>query len=266
VGWAVGGFCAGLARVAPERLSLLVAEEGPLDRLEKMAVVICGSMVAVELISRFLGARSARVAIAGTLAGGVMYLVVGLIPVYLGLVGPDLIKDLKETEQIVPRLAEANLPRLAYTVFLGALVSAILSVVHAALHAPAAQLTHNIIAPLRPQASPRARLISVRLTVLALSLVAFGLAHTVEHIKDLVEIASAFGSAGAFVVAVMGLFTRIGGPAAAIAALISGVVVWAGAKFTFALETPYITGLAAAFLAYGAIAAVEQRLRVAQSG
>lgn len=256
---ALGGVGAGIARVAPERWQPLAGDDGPLVKLEKIAIVICGSIVAVELISRFLGAKSARVAVAGTLAGGAVYLVVGLIPIYLGLVGPELIKDLKETEQIVPRLAEAHLPRLAYAVFLGALVSAILSVVHAALHAPAAQLSHNIITPLRPQLSPRARLTSVRLTVLALSLVAFGLAHSVERIKELVEMASAFGSAGAFIVAIMGLFTRFGGPSAAVASLLCGVIVWAAGKVWLDLSTPYLAGLAAAFAAYLAVALVEPR-------
>lgn len=254
---ALGSVSAGLARVEPERWQPPAGGEGPLAKFEKIAIVMCGSIVAVELISRFLGARSARVAVVGTLAGGVLYLIVGLIPIYLGLVGPELIKDLKESEQIVPRLADAHLPRVAYAIFLGALVSAILSVVHAALHAPAAQLSHNIITPLRPQLSAQGRLTAVRLTVLGLSVVAFGLAHSVERIKELVETASAFGSAGAFVVAIMGLFTRFGGPHAAVASLISGVVVWAAGKVWLGLSVPYLSALGAATIAYVAIALLE---------
>ena len=188
-----------------------------------------------------------------------LYLAVGLIPIFLGLVGPDLIKGLTETEQIVPKLAEAYLPAAAYALFLGALVSAILSVVHAALHAPAAQLSHNILTQLRPGLSAKARLWSVRLTVLTLSVVALLLAQSVEHIKDLVETASAFGSAGAFVVAVFGLYTRIGGPAAAITSLISGIVMWVWCKYVFGIKAPYLAGLASALATYLAIALMERR-------
>ena len=188
----MGGLEASLASIQPERLNVLAGGgDGPLAKLEKLAITICGSIVSVELISRFLGARSAGAARGGTLIGGALYLAVGLIPIFLGLVGPNLIKGLTETEQIVPKLAEAYLPAAAYALFLGALVSAILSVVHAALHAPAAQLSHNILNRMRPGLTAKARLWSVRLTVLALSVVALFLAQSVEHIKDLVETASA---------------------------------------------------------------------------
>ena len=84
----VGGVSAGLARVEPEQLQLFRADAGLLDMLEQLAVPICGTIVAVELISRFLGARTAEVARLGTVLGGAMYLLIGLIPVFLGLMAP----------------------------------------------------------------------------------------------------------------------------------------------------------------------------------
>ena len=51
-----------------------------------------GSFVAIELISRFLGARSASVARAGTVTGGAMYIVIGLLPVFLGLAASGLVQ------------------------------------------------------------------------------------------------------------------------------------------------------------------------------
>ena len=105
----------------------------------------------------------------------------------------------------------------------------------------------------------KAKLWSVRLTVLALSVVALFLAQSVEHIKELVETASAFGSAGAFVVVVFGLFTRFGGPAAAITSLISGILMWVWCKYVFGIKAPYLVGLAAALATYLAVALLERR-------
>ena len=48
-------------------------------------VPLCGTVVSVELISRFLGSRNAKVALLGTSGGAVIYLAVGSIPVFLGL-------------------------------------------------------------------------------------------------------------------------------------------------------------------------------------
>jgi Na+/proline symporter len=188
-----------------------------------------------------------------------MYLAVGLVPLFLGLVGPSLVKDLAESEQIVPKLAEAHLPTYLYPLFIGAQISAILSVVHAALHAPAAQISHNLVTPLAPSMTPRARLTTVRLTVLALSVVAFVLAIGSSRIKELVETASAFGSAGAFVVAMFALFSRFGGPQAAIASLLAGILVWAWGRWFWGLSLPYLMAVAAALAAYVAVGLLERR-------
>ena len=253
----VGGMSGGLAQVEAEQLKL--ADGDWLQTLEQLAIPICGTIVAVELISRFLGARTADVARIGTVLGGSIYFFVGLIPVFLGLVGPRIAGNVPEAEQIVPRLAELYLPGVLYVAFVGAIISAILSAVHAALHAPASQISHNIVVKIVPGISDRGKLWCVRMTVMVLSIVAFVLAITSQRIKDLVETASAFGSAGVFVTSLFALFTRFGGPASAYASVAAGMLVWAGGKYVLDLPAPYVMGLLAALVAYVGIAAFEPR-------
>ena len=253
----VGGMSGGLAQVEPEQLKL--ADGDWLQTLEQLAIPICGTIVAVELISRFLGARTADVARIGTVLGGSIYFFVGLIPVFLGLVGPRIAGNVPEAEQIVPRLAELYLPGVLYVAFVGAIISAILSAVHAALHAPASQISHNIVVRIVPGISDRGKLWSVRMTVMVLSVIAFVLAITSQRIKDLVETASAFGSAGVFVTSLFALFTRFGGPASAYASVAAGMLVWAGGRYVLDLPAPYVMGLLAALVAYVGTAALEPR-------
>jgi Na+/proline symporter len=257
----VGGIGAGIAKVEPARLALFnpAAEAGVLGVLERIAIPVCGTIVAVELISRFLGARSGKVAATGTVLGGVVYLVIGMVPVFLGLVGPSLLPDVGDAEQIVSKLAERYLPGLLHVIFVGAIISAILSVAHSALHAPAAQIFHNIVARLDTGLSDRGRLWGVRLTVMALSIVAFGLSYSAEGIHQLVETASAFGSAGVFIAALFALFTTFGGAISAYTSILAGMLVWAGSKFGLGHDTPYLLGLAAALVAYVGVALIEQR-------
>jgi len=246
----VGGVTAGLAQVEPERLAFRKLDEGLLATIEQLAIPVCGTIVAVELISRFLGARTAQVAATGTVVGGVIYLAVGLIPVFLGLVGPVLLTSVPDAEQIVPRLAQAYLPGILYVAFVGAIISAILSAVHAALHAPASQVSHNIVVRLIPGLSERGKLWSVRITVMILSVVAYFMSVSSQRIHDLVETASAFGSAGVFVAALFALFTKFGGPASAYASIAAGLGVWASGKYLFGLTAPYVSGLFAATIGY----------------
>jgi Na+/proline symporter len=186
----VGGISGVIADTDPARLALLDGEDGLLGKLEKIAIPVGGTIVAVELISRFLGARSAHVAATGTVVAGLIYLVIGMVPVFLGLAGARLMPNVQDSEQIVARLAEVYLPGLLYIAFVGAVISAILSVVHSALHAPAAQISHNIVERVVPGLSDSARLWAVRSTVLALSVVAFVISFNSEGIRDLVETAS----------------------------------------------------------------------------
>ena len=62
-----GRRCRRPGKVEPARLLLHPPDESLLARLEQLAIPICGTIVAVELISRFLGARTAKVAGRGTM-------------------------------------------------------------------------------------------------------------------------------------------------------------------------------------------------------
>ena len=265
LGWAVadhmGGVSAGLAKVQPEKLDLIEPGEGVLGVLERLSVPICGTIVAVELISRVLGARSASVATWGTSLGGGIYLVMGMIPIFLGLMGPIVLPGIEDPEQTVATLAEVFLPGTLHVVFVGAVISAILSTVHAALHAPAAQISHNIVLRVLPDVTERQKLWSVRLTVLGLSAFAYVIAVTSHSIRELVETASAFGGAGLFVVALFALFTRFGGAASAYAGALAGLLVWAGLKYLTSSSYPYISALLASAAAY-VLVAIWQRHRL----
>ena len=80
-----------------------------------------------------------------------------------------------------------------------------------------------------------------------------------EGIKDLVETASAFGSAGVFVATLFALFTRFGGPLSAYASVGAGMIVWAAGKYGLGLATPYLFGLLAALAGYIGAAVIDNR-------
>ncbi|HYI03526.1 MAG TPA: sodium:solute symporter family protein [Reyranella sp.] len=263
---AAGGVAPALNGMPEDHLTLATAAHGtPLEVTEAVAVAFFGSFVAIELISRFLGARSAEVARGGTIAGGVMYIVIGLLPVFLGLAAsglvpasPELKAKLLDSEQVISVLSEHYLPQWHYVIFGGALISAILSVVHSALHASGAQVSHNIVVRLIPTLGIRGKLIAARVSVVVLTAVAFVLAMTSDRIKELVEIASAFGSAGVFVSAAFGMFTLFGGAASAAASICLGTAVWALGRFVLEWQAPYLVALACSALAYIAVAALQR--------
>lgn len=262
----VGGPSAALSAIDGGRVELVPAAAGGwLSVLEDWSIPILGSVVAQELVSRISAARSGAVARAAPIAAGGMYVLVGLIPVFLGLLAPALLGDLEHPEQALPRLAVLHLPGLLQLVFTGALVSAILSTVDSTLLVSSALASHDLIQPLRPGLSERARLRLARGGVIAFGIVASGLALSAEGVFELVELASSFGSSGLVVIVFLGLFTRWGGAAAAFAALVLGAstFVVAGA---FDVRAPYLTSLAAALAAYALLSALPAARRSRKVG
>jgi SSS family transporter len=251
VGDAHGGLSSLVASIEPERLGLFsTADATPLEILEAWAVPVCGSLLAVEMLSRILGCKTAATARNATLIGAAIYLVVGLIPVTIGLAGPNLVPELDEPEQLVATLAQQHLSTFLYVLFAGALISAILSTVDSCLLAAGSLVSHNLIVPLKPSLTDRQKITTARVSVAAFGVVAYVIALYGGSIYELVATASAFGSAGIFVVGMFGLFSRVGAAPSAYAALVAGVVVWAAGEYWLAWSTPYVIALAAALTAY----------------
>jgi Na+/proline symporter len=226
--------------------------------LEMWAVPICGSVVAQELVSRVLGSRSPVVARRSAFLATGLYLTVGVIPLMIGLVGPKLVPALADSEHVLTAVVHHYLGPVAYVVFAGALVSAILSTVDSCLLAAGGLASENLIASLRPGLGSIARLRMTRACVVGFGVVAYVLALNGGSVYDLVEQASAFGSAGIFIVVCLGLFTTFGGAAAAYAGLIAGAGVWLVGTFVVEIPVAYVASLAAAGMAYASVALAER--------
>mgnify|MGYP001295766443 CR=1 FL=1 len=255
---ATGNPIAALAAVEPQRFLPFTPGQTPLSFIEEWTVPICGSLVAIELISRLLACRTPQIAQRASYWGGAAYLLFAMIPVYLGLIGKTIMPGLEEPEQFIPALAREHLPTIGYILFAGALISAILSTVDSALLACSALISHNVVQNIWRIENDRSRVWLARAGVAALGTVAFILAMSSAGIGELVELASAFGTAGVIVVTVFALFTRIGGAASAYATLLIGASVWviAGPLF-FDISAPYTTAVLMAAIGYPLIALIE---------
>jgi Na+/proline symporter len=259
-------FAGGLDQVAalpPERFDFMHERSWP-DALNTIAVPIFSTIAAQELAARVLAARSPQVARHATAAAGVLYLVVGSIAVVVGLGAAAFIGGEHDHEPVLSRFAQQQLPLPLYILFLGALVSAILSTLSGALLVAGALAGHNLVKPLFPGMSDAQRLRTDRLGVLFFGVLAYVIALTSESVYGLVQQAAALGSSGILVMMVFALWGgRFGGPASAYAALLAGTGTWLYCEHQLELPGAYLVSLAAAVLAYVAFSLVAPRKAVA---
>lgn len=248
-----------LAALPAERLDVL-HERSWADALNTLAVPIFSTIAAQELASRVLSSRSAGLAKKATVGAGALYLGIGIIPAVIGLGAAASIGAGADHEQVLSLFAQKHLPLPLYILFLGALVSAILSTLSGALLVAGALAGHNLVRPLAPNLSDAMRLRVDRGAVLVFGVVAYAIALSSESVYDLVQQASALGSSGILVMMVFALWGgRLGGAPSAYAALIAGTGVYLLGEHAFALGASYLVSLAAALAAYLAFAAAGLR-------
>lgn len=253
-----GGVSAGLGMIEPAQLSLVAPGESVWSRLDTWMIPILGSLVSQEALSRVFATRSPQVARRASFAASGLYLTVGLIPVLIALIGSHFDSALDHRDQFLPQLAHELLPGWAYVIFIGALLSAILSTVDSTMLSVSSLMSHNIIGPLFPRWSERQKLLSARLCVVVSGMVAVLLALSGDNIYALVESASSFGSAGIFATVIIGLYWRGGGVRAATAALLTGLLTTGLFQYGWEVEAPFLSSVACSLTAYLLVSTLER--------
>jgi Na+/proline symporter len=246
---AIGGLDR-IAALPPARFDLL-HERSWGDALNTLAVPIFSTIAAQELTSRVLASRSAGLARGATVGAGFLYLGIGLIPVAIGLGAAASIGADADPEQVLSRFAQQHLPLPLYILFLGALVSAILSTLSGALLVAGALAGHNVVRPLAPDLSDAARLRIDRAAVLVFGIVAYAIALSSQSVYSLVQAASALGSSGVLVMMLFALWGgRFGGAVSAYGALLAGTATYLLGEHVLRIDAAYLVSLAAALAAY----------------
>ncbi len=219
-----GGPATLLANVTPAQWRLVPDGESPWARIELWAIPILGSLVSQVALSRILAARTARIARNACFVAFAIYLSIGVLPVVIALAAPQLDVATGSGDNFLPLLAGELLPGWLYLIFMGALVSAILSTIDSTLLTVSALLSHNVLIPAFGPFSQRTRLKLHRGVVVAAGAVAWLIAILGDRILELVIFADSIGTAGLVVVVVAGLYSRRGDARAALATLAVGMV------------------------------------------
>ncbi len=259
---AAGGFGPMWDAAPPTIWTFTAPGESWIDRVELWLIPIAGTMVSQEALSRTLAAKSPEVARRGALLGAAIYLAAGLVPVSLGLFGPQLAPNLGVTlgadEAYLPSLANALFPSWLSIIFTGALVSAILSSVDSALLAVSAVMTESGYRRLAPNASPLAMLRAARGSTICAAAVAAVLAAQGESLRNLVLDAGAIAAVLAVPI-IVGLTGWSRSSRAALAAIVVQVGVLGVLDYGLGVPGAFLWMIAAGAATFAAVAFAERR-------
>lgn len=186
------------------------------------AIGALGNLPGQDLMQRIFAANSERTARRACFVAGGMYLLFGTLPLLLALAGNLLFPEDIDTK-ILPALAHAFLHPVVATIFVLALLSAILSTIDSAILSPAGVLAQNIF----PRLGTADRLKSNRVAVLLVAACSLALAYFGESAYALLEEAYLLTLVGLFVPLILGLYSSPKDGRAATASMLTGTGIWA---------------------------------------
>lgn len=228
-----GGWSAVSAALPEGRLDL-TPESSPMAwlwYLQAWLVVGVGSIPSQDLLQRTLSSKSEAVAVHSAHIAGGMYLTVGLIPVALGMIASIALPGLEDPELALPMLGREYLGPAGLSLFLGALLSAILSSADSALLAPSSVFSENVVRPLWPGLTERGLLWTARATVVVFTCLALLLALRFRTVYELMLTALEAGVAGMIAPFTAGLYWKRCNAWGALSGMLGGTAVWGLVSF-----------------------------------
>src|SRR5690606_17117095 len=237
-----------------------------------------GSIPQQDVFQRANSATSESAADWGSGFGGILYLALAVVPLYLAysafILAPELAEQAKaqDPQLVLPLFMMSHLPMYAQIIFFGALLSVIMSTASGTLLAPSVTISENIIREFLPNGknlTDRQFLMLMRVTVVSFAfLVTLYALWSLQHstsIHSMVENAYKVTLVIALVPLFAGLYWKKASNFGAVTSIVVGVLVWLPLEFMLPelAIPPHFLGFVAAALAMIVATLIKPRQRLA---
>lgn len=199
-----------------------------------------GCMVGQDLIQRSLASRNERIAISSSVISGFLYMAIALVPITIGFAARIVLAKNNITvetmggeaaleNQVLPRMAILALGQMSpilLTLFLSALISAIMSSADSSLLAASSLVSNNILRSMYPRMSDTSLLHITRITTVILLILATFLALSVQSIYALMKNCWASQLVVVFVPVIIALYFKKSSKYSCWATMVVSTAVW----------------------------------------
>lgn len=195
--------------------------------------MMLGSIPQQDVFQRITSAKSAKIALWGSILGASVYFCFTFVPMFIAyaatLIDPVFFGKLviEDSQKVLPTLVLQHTPVIAQAIFFGAVLSAIMSCSSATLLAPSVSFAENIVRGYIPHLGDKGflRVMRICLIVFGVTVLLYAL-NSERSIFGMVESAYKITLAGAFVPLMFGAFWRKATSQGALAAIIGGISSW----------------------------------------
>jgi SSS family transporter len=259
----VGGWDAVAARLPENTFRMIPLETTPetwLNYFRAWLIFGLADVTAQPLIQRAMSARTEQVAQNAFYLSGIGYLAMGMIPVMLGIIASVTMPGLEDPEKVIPTLALTHLHPVAIALFVGALLSAIMSTTDSALLAVASVFSTNVVPLFKPDVTDRQRLLLTRYSIPVFGIFAVLVALYAQVVFHLIMDANSVMLVCVTAPFIAGVWWNKTNRTGVLAGMSAGFATWAATAY-FAPELPGdLLGLLACLVTLLVVTPLTQRL------
>lgn len=216
-----------LNQTDPKRLQLI-----PGDTAKDFAVwlgVLCagalGNIPSQDVMQRVFSSRSAQIARRACIFSGVLYLILGVVPVLMGLASPFLLPPGSKATSTIAMLTQLFLHPVLAVILVVTIMSAVLSTIDSAILAPSTVLAQNLLKRTRwLQHADELQL--NRISVLIIGLASVGVALAGENAYSLLESGYELGMVSLMTPLALGLWLKRRSNLGILAAMLGSTSIW----------------------------------------
>lgn len=192
-----------------------------------------GNIPGGDTFQRNLSAKNERVAVWGLLIAGLLYLILGNIPVLMGIMGKILLPGLADPKMVLPEISKMVFPPIVYGLFIASLIGATMSSADSYLLVASSALGRNVYRYFKPDVSDEKMLRMNRIMVFVCGIISILIALYMKELYELMVYTYELLLGGLFAPLLLGIYWRKANARGATAGIIvGGIVTYSLFKFT----------------------------------
>jgi len=231
-----------------------------LNYLRAWVIFGIADIASQSLLGRAMAAKSERVAQNSFYLAAIGYLAFAMIPVLLGIIGSVTMPGLGDSESIIPALAFEHLHPVAISIFVGAVLAAIMSSCDSSLLASASIVSTNLLPLVKRAPSDKLRLQVVRWGIPGCGVIAVAGALNAQVVFDTMLDANLFMLAAVIVPFILGVWWKKANRAGALAAMSMGIVSWLTTSLLYPELPGDLIGLGVSFVTMIIVTPLTQKI------
>lgn len=214
-------------------------------------IVGLGSLPGQDIFQRVMSSKNEKIAQHSAWLASFLYLLIGALPLliamYIKIYHPQYLHG-TDTQNMIIQFVINELPIGIQLLFMGALVSAIMSTASGAIMAPSSIIAENLYPFFFGKPNDQQLLKISRLSVLIVGFISLGITFLNDKIFELVGMSAAISGVSLFIPMVYGLYFKNHSPFGAIFSMFLGLTVYFYLKFTDSIYPDMFWGLIASWI------------------